>query len=95
MHRVIFESGCKNLVIALNNRSLELAIIGVLLKEARSLCIGSFESSTFQLASCSCNVFSHSLAQYGLHVEIACTGSEDVAPDFIFDLVASDIAEPV
>ena len=48
LHRVVFESDSIILVNAVNSASHELSEIGVLLREIRSLCIGSFESFIFQ-----------------------------------------------
>lgn len=92
LHRVIFESDSLTLVSALQGRHYDLAPIGVLLKEVRSLCIGSLESFTFQFAPRGCNAVAHSLAQYGLRAESECTGWEGSAPDCISAVVASDIA---
>ena len=47
LHRLIFESDCKNLVTALKGSGSDLAAIGVILKEVRSLCMVSFESHKF------------------------------------------------
>ena len=73
LHRVILESDCKNLINALQSKSHDLALIGV--------CISSFESFSFQFAPRSCNEVAHLLAQHGLHVDSACEGWEDVAPE--------------
>ena len=62
------------------------------LKEARSLCIASFESFEYLFAPRSCNTVAHSLTQYGLRAESECTGWEGEAPDFLSVLVAGHIA---
>ena len=95
LHRVIFESDCKTLVEAVRSRSHDLAHVGVLLKEIRSICIGSFESWRFEHVLRSGNCAAHSLSQYGLRAEIMCTGWEGEAPGFISDVVASEIAVPL
>ena len=70
LHSVIFKSDSQTLVSALRGTRYDLvSAIGVLLKEARSRCIGSLESFSFQFVSRNCNVVAHSLAQYGLRVE--------------------------
>ena len=92
LHRVIFESDCQTLVYALQSRSHDLAPIGVLLKEVRSICIGSFESYSFQFVPRTCNAVAHLLAQHGLRSDSTCVGWEDDAPSFIVDLVASECA---
>ena len=92
LHRVILESDSQVLVKALKKNECDLAPIGVLLKEARSLCIVSFESFEYLFAPRSCNIVAHSLAQYGLRVESECTGWHGEAPDFLSVLVAGDIA---
>ena len=90
---VIFESDSQILVSALCGMSYDLlSAIGVLLKEAPSLCIGFLETFSFQFVSRTCNVVAHSLAQYGLRAETECMGWEVNAPDCISAVVASDIA---
>jgi hypothetical protein len=51
LNRVVFESDSKNLVSALRDKKHDLSVIGVLLKEMRSLCIVSFQSCKFQFVS--------------------------------------------
>ena len=92
LHRVQFESDCKTLVTALQTKERDLAHVGVLLKEARSGCISSFESYTFSFAPRSCNKVAHTLAQHGLRADVECEGWEDFAPAFLADLVASELA---
>jgi ribonuclease HI len=94
LHRVVFESDSKTLVQALNSDSHDLSKIGVLLREARSICLSSFESFEFIFCSRYCNKVAHALAQYGYTAEDECCGWADDAPNFVSDLVASDVAEP-
>jgi hypothetical protein len=67
-------------------------MIGVLLKEIRSTRISSFVSFKFQFALRSCDGVAQSLVQYGLRTETERIGWEDEAPEFVSDLVASDLA---
>jgi hypothetical protein len=46
-NRIILESDSSNLVSALKTRSYDKSFIGVLVKEARSLCILNFDSYLF------------------------------------------------
>jgi hypothetical protein len=85
----------QTLVLALQTGKYDLSPIGVLLKEVRSICIGSLESFEFMFVSRTCNSVAHSLAQFGLRAESSCTGWEEEAPDFVSALIASDIAEQV
>jgi ribonuclease HI len=94
LHRVVFESDSKNLVQALNSESHDLSKIGVLIREARSICISYFESFEFTFVSRHCNKVAHTLAQYGYSAEDECRGWAEDAPDFVSALLASDAAEP-
>ena len=93
LHRVIFESDSQTLVHALQSKSHDLAEIGVLLREIRSECIGSFESFEFSFCPRSCNKVAHDIAQFGLRTETGCTGWADDAPEFVSGLIASEFAE--
>jgi hypothetical protein len=92
LNRVVFESDSKNLVSALRDKKHDLSVIGVLLKEMRSLCIVSFQSFKFQFVSRKFNGVAHSLAQYGLRADVDYTDWEGETPDFVSDLVASEMA---
>jgi ribonuclease HI len=94
LNRVIFESDSKILVDALNSSSHELSEIGILLREARSLCVVSFDSFQFKHCSRVCNKIAHTLAKFGSQADEECVGWADIAPDFVSDLVASESAEP-
>jgi hypothetical protein len=90
LNKVVFESDSKVLVDALNSDSHELSEIGVLLREARSLCISSFDLFSFKHCRRVCNKIAHILAKFGSQTEEECVGWTDVAPDFLSDLVASE-----
>jgi hypothetical protein len=92
-HRVVFESDCQILVNALKNGSYDLSVLGVLIREARSVCISSFESYEFNYCPRSCNKIAHELAQHGLCADDECVGWADSAPDFVSVMVTSEIAE--
>jgi ribonuclease HI len=95
LNRVVFESDSKVLVDALNSSSHELSEIGVLLREARSLCILSFDLFSFKHYRRVCNKIAHTLAKFGSQAEEEYVGWADVAPDFVSDLVASESAVSV
>jgi ribonuclease HI len=92
LNRVVFESDSKNLVSALRDKKHDLSVIGVLLKEMRSLCIVSFQSFKFQFVSRKYNGVAHSLAQYGLRADGDYTDWEGETPNLVSDLVASEMA---
>jgi hypothetical protein len=92
LNRVVFEADYQTLVNAMKTRSYDLSVIGVLQKEIQSQCIGSFELFDFCFAPHSCNKVAHSLEQYGLRADTECTSWEGFAPEFISDVVASDVA---
>jgi hypothetical protein len=73
-------------------KNYDLSVIGVLLNEIRSICIGSFESFTFHFIPRECNRVAHSLSQFGLRADTTCVGWEGDAPNFVSSLVASDLA---
>jgi hypothetical protein len=92
---VIFESDSKILVNALQTRSYDLSEIGVLVRDIRSVYIGSFDSYEFSYCPRECNRVAHELAQFGFRAEEGCLGWADEAPVFVSELVASDIAAQV
>lgn len=72
-HRVVFESDSLQLVNAINSGDHDLSSIGVLLREARSLCFASFDAFQFKHCKRSCNNVAHSLADFGFRANVACT----------------------
>jgi ribonuclease HI len=95
LNRVVSKSDSKVLVDALKSGSHELSEIGVLPREARSLCISSFDLFSFKHCHRGCNKIAHTLAKFGSQAEKECVGWADVAPDFVSDLVASKSAVSV
>jgi hypothetical protein len=91
LHRVVFESDSKTLVNALQSKSYDLAKIGVLVRDIRSDCIGSFDSYDFSFCPRSCNRVAHELAHFGLRAEDGCSGWADEAPSFVSEFAASNI----
>lgn len=90
--RIILESDCITLVNALNGREHDASELGVLFREAKSLCMASFQSHEFMHCNRVCNKVAHYLAQFGM-------GSVDPfsvwvydAPDFVLSLLAADLA---
>jgi hypothetical protein len=76
----------------LKSSSHDLADIGVLLREARSICIGWFESYEYRFCPRDCNKAAHELAQFGLYANTECIGWAESAPPFVPELVASESA---
>lgn len=66
LHRVHFESDSQVLVKALKSDDYERSMIGVLLREIRSLCFANFDSFDFGFCSRDCNKVAHELAAYGV-----------------------------
>lgn len=93
-NRIIFESDSSNLVKALNSREYDNATIGMLVKEARSLCTLNFVSSSFSFSRRECNGVAHKLAKCGASDEPQDFFWEEVAPCCIVSLLASDSAVP-
>jgi ribonuclease HI len=73
LNMVVFESDSKVLVGALNSSSPELSEISILLHEARSMCISSFESFSFVCCRI-CNKIAQTLAKFGSQTEEDCIG---------------------
>lgn len=88
----MLESDSQLLVSSLNSSSHELSEIGILLRETRSMCIASFESFCFKHCRRFCNKVAHALAKFGSLAEEVCVGWDNVAPNFVSNLVASDVA---
>lgn len=94
-NRILFESDASSLVQALKSNDYDKAEIGVLVMEARSLCILKFKSFSFGFNRRSCNSVAHMLAKLGVSSESSDSFWEATAPNCIQNLLASDIAEPV
>ncbi|KAE8779439.1 hypothetical protein D1007_47530 [Hordeum vulgare] len=92
VHRLVLESDCQVLVKALHTDEYERAMVGVLLREARSLCHANFESFKFSFCSRDCNKAAHELAAYSFRAGADDLSWIDQAPDFICAMVASDMA---
>jgi hypothetical protein len=91
LNRVMFESDPKVLVGALNSSSHELSEIGILLHEASSMCISSFQSFSFVHCRCICNKIVHTLAKFASQTRQECVRWADVALDFVSVVVSSDV----
>jgi ribonuclease HI len=90
--RVIFESDSLNLVNALKSGDADLSDIGVLYREARSLCVLAFDAFDFRFCRRSCNKTAHAIAQHGRDVGVQNLLWLEDAPAFVSVLVASDLA---
>jgi hypothetical protein len=93
--RIVIESDGMTLVNALKGREYDASELGVLFREAKSLCHASFQSHDFLFCSRVCNKVAHCLAQFGM-------GSDDPfsvwaydAPDFVSVMVDADLAGQV
>jgi ribonuclease HI len=90
--RVIFESDSLSLVNALKTGDADLSDIGVLFREARSLCVLAFDAFEFRFCRRSCNKVAHAIAQHGKTLGVQNLLWLDDEPDFVIGLVASDLA---
>jgi hypothetical protein len=91
-HRVIFESDSLNLVNALKSGDADLSDIGVLFREARSLCMLAVDAFEFKFCRRSCNKAAHAIAQHGKTLGVQNLIWLEDAPAFVSVLVASDLA---
>ena len=91
-NRIIFESDSSTLIQALKSNDYDKATIGVLVKEARSLCILNIDSYAFSFSRRTCNSVAHELAKLGVHSGPDDSFWEASAPNCIVKLLASDIA---
>ena len=89
-NRVIFESDASNLVLALNSSDYDSSEIGVLVKEARSLCILNFDSFRFSFSRRACKNVAHELAKLGTISESPDLYWDPDVPNCIATLLASD-----
>jgi hypothetical protein len=80
---------------AIQSKSYDLTDIGILLREVRSNCVGSFEVFEFSFCHKSCNKIAHELAEFERLAEEGCLGWANVTPNFVSDLVVSEIAAHV
>ena len=94
-NRILFESDASSLVQALKSNDYDKSEIGVLVMEARSLCILNFDSFRFGFNRRACNSVAHMLAKFGVSSESPDSYWEATAPNCIENLLASDIAEQV
>ncbi|KAI5003565.1 hypothetical protein ZWY2020_030725 [Hordeum vulgare] len=90
VHRVLFESDSLQLVNGLISGDYDLSNIGVLLREARSLCHAPFDAFEFRFVNRECNRVAHELADFGYKTGVPCTWWKDYAPGYVLDLVASE-----
>jgi hypothetical protein len=90
--RVTFESDSLNLVNALKTGDYDMADIGVLFREARSLCTLAFDAFDFTFCRRSCNKAAHAIAQHGKELGAMNSVWLEDAPAFVSMLVASDLA---
>lgn len=91
-HRVKFESDAQVLVKALKSDDYERSMIGVLLRETRSLCFENFESFDFGFCTRDYNKVTHELAAYSFRAGVLTSSWTEQAPDFVSDVVASESA---
>ena len=92
INQAIFKSDSLSLVNAINSGERDLSSIGVLIREARSLCYASFDAFEFTFCKRSCNSVAHSLAAFGYRAGVVCSWWKDQAPELVCDLVAGDSA---
>jgi hypothetical protein len=90
---IVSESDSSTLVRALKSNDYDKAMIGVLVKEAKSLCILNFVSYAFSFSRRTCNSVAHKLAKLGVIFESYDSFWEVSAPNCIVNLLASHSAE--
>jgi ribonuclease HI len=90
-NRIILESDSSNLVSALKTRSYDKSFIGVLVNEARSLCILNFDSYLFSFNRRACNFAAHELAKMGAKGESQDSVWVDTVPSCVVNIMANDI----
>jgi hypothetical protein len=90
--RVIFESDSLSLVNTLKSGDADLSDIGVLYREAISLCVLAFDAFDFRFCRRSCNKAAHAIAQHGRDLGVQNLLWLDDEPAFVTGLVASDLA---
>ena len=69
-NRVIFESDSQVLVSALCSAEYDRSDFGVLVREARSLCILNFDSFEFSFCRRVCNKVAHAIAEHGYRTSL-------------------------
>jgi hypothetical protein len=79
-------------VNALNSGDHDLADIGILYREARSLCYQAFDAFEFSFCRRNCNTAAHAIAQFGKGADALNSFWLEDAPAFVSGLVASDLA---
>ena len=93
--RISFESDCLTMISALKGRDYDVAELGVLFREARSMCHASFVFSEFMFCPRNCNCVAHVLAQFAIGADEPLHVWANVAPDFVSVLVNADMASQV
>ena len=93
--RVVFESDASNLVQGLKSKDFDKSSIGVLVVEARSLCILNFDLFSFSFSRRNCNNAAHELAKLGATSESVDSFSDASAPVCIATILDSDLVVPV
>ena len=91
-NRVKFESDSTILVNALNGNEYDRSVIGVLIKEVKSLCTTNFECFSFSFDRRACNAVAHELAKFGMNSADASSYWVDYVPICVTELIASDVA---
>lgn len=94
-NRIILESDSSTLVHALKSTDYGKSVLGVLVGEARSLCILNFDSFHFSFSGRTCNNVAHELANLGTNSESYNSFWKATVPNFIVNLLANDLAVPV
>jgi hypothetical protein len=90
--RAIFESDSTTLVNAIKTGSHDLADVGVLIREARSLRFLHFDQAEFIYCHRSCNNIAHTLAKFGYQDSALSSSWMYTAPDCVIGALASDRA---
>jgi hypothetical protein len=91
--KAIFESDSTTLVTAIKTGSHDLADMGVLIREVRSLRYLHFDQAEFIYYRCSYNNVAHTLAKFGYQDSAFSSSWMYTAPDCVIGVLASDRAE--
>ena len=92
---ISFELDCLTMISALKGRGYDATELGVLFREARSLCHASFVFFEFMFCPQNYNHVAHALAQFAMGAAEPLHVWANVAPNFVSVLVNADMASQV
>jgi ribonuclease HI len=95
MGNVQIESDSQNLIKAVQCTESDLTHEGILYREIRAFVSSNFISSNFQFCPRTCNKVAHAMAALGASQDESHLFWQEMVPNFVNVLVASEYAEPV